>query len=46
MPTTHSLDKLKSYHGEAIQFFAAELMLMKEAILKITDDVSAKRRYY
>ena len=38
MPTTHSLDSLKRYHNEAIHFFEAELMLLKEAIPKITDD--------
>lgn len=42
MPTTHSLDNLKRYHNEATQFFASELMLLKEAISKITDDRLAK----
>lgn len=42
MPTTHSLDDLKRYHNEATQFFGAELMLLKEAIPKITDDKLAK----
>ncbi|MDR1937727.1 MAG: DUF5677 domain-containing protein [Tannerellaceae bacterium] len=42
MATTHSLDNLKHYHNEAIQFFAAELMLLKEAIPKITDDRISK----
>lgn len=37
MATTHSLDKLKLYHNEAIQFFAAELMLLKDIIPRITD---------
>lgn len=42
MPTTHTLENLKHYHSEAIQFFAAELMLLKEAIPKITDDRISK----
>ncbi len=42
MPTSHSLKNLKHYHSEAIQFFGAELMLMKEAIPKITDDRISK----
>jgi len=42
MPTTHSLDNLKRYHNEATQFFASELMLLKKAIPKITDDRLAK----
>lgn len=37
MSTTHTLDNLKHYHNEAIQFFGSELMLLKEAIPKITD---------
>lgn len=37
MPTTYSLDELKRFHKEAIQFFGAELILMKEAIPKIND---------
>lgn len=42
MPTTHSLDDLKRYHNEATQFFDAELILLKEAVPKITDDRLAK----
>ena len=42
MRTTHSLENLKHYHNEAIQFFGAELMLLKEAIPKITDDRISK----
>ena len=42
MPTSHSLENLKSYHLEAIQFFEAELMLLKEAIPKITDNRISK----
>lgn len=42
MPTTHSLENLKSYHIEAIRFFEAELMLLKEAIPKITDNRTSK----
>lgn len=42
MPTTHSLENLKSYHLEAIRFFEAELMLLKEAIPKITDNRISK----
>lgn len=38
MPTTHSLDDLKHYHNEAAQFFASELMLLKSAHPKITDE--------
>lgn len=38
MPTTHSLDDLKHYHHEATQFFASELMLLKKAVSKISDD--------
>lgn len=38
MPTTHSLDNLKHYHNEASKIFASELMLLKEAIPKISDD--------
>lgn len=36
--SSHSLDDLKHYHREATQFFGAQLMLLKEAIPKITDD--------
>jgi hypothetical protein len=42
MGTTHSLENLKHYHNEAIQFFGAELMLLKESIPKITDDRISK----
>lgn len=42
MPTTYSLDNLKSYHTEAMNFFGAELFLLKEVIIKITDDRLAK----
>jgi len=42
MVTTHSLESLQHYHDEAIQFFGAELMLLKEVIAKITDDRLAK----
>lgn len=42
MATTHSLDDLKHYHSEATQFFASELMLLKEVIPQITDDRLAK----
>jgi hypothetical protein len=38
MKTTHSLNDLKRYHNEAKQFFESELMLLKQAIPKITDD--------
>lgn len=38
MPTTYSLDDLKHYHSEAINFFAAELMFLKEVIPNITDE--------
>ncbi|HMJ47474.1 MAG TPA: hypothetical protein VK498_09095 [Ferruginibacter sp.] len=37
MQTTHSLDDLKKYHTEAINFFNAELFLLKEVMPKITD---------
>lgn len=42
MTSTHSLDDLKHYHHEATQFFALELMLLKDAVPKITDDKLAK----
>jgi hypothetical protein len=38
MPTTHSLDDLKHYHSEAMQFFASELMILKQVIPNITDE--------
>lgn len=42
MGTTHSLENLKHYHNEAIQFFGSELILLKESIPKITDDRISK----
>lgn len=42
MPTTYSLDDLKHYHNEATQFFAAELMFLKEVVPKIGDERIAK----
>lgn len=42
MPTTYTLDDLKYYHSEATQFFAAELMFLKEVIPNITDERLAK----
>lgn len=42
MKVTHSLENLKHYHNEAIQFFGSELMLLKKAIPKITDDRISK----
>ena len=38
MVSTRSLDDLKRFHNEAVQFFASELMLLKEAIPRIKDD--------
>lgn len=38
----HSLDDLKHYHREATNFFASELMMLKEVIPKITDERQAK----
>nr|WP_322625333.1 DUF5677 domain-containing protein [uncultured Flavobacterium sp.] len=38
MPISYSLDDLKQYHTEAINFFAAELMILKEVIPCITDE--------
>ncbi len=38
MATTHSLNDLKHYHTEATQFFGSELILLKDAIPKITDE--------
>lgn len=38
MPTTHSLEDLKRFHNEAKEFFASELMLLKEVIPKINDE--------
>lgn len=37
MATTHSLKDLKHFHKEAIQFFGAELMLLKDVMPKIND---------
>jgi len=42
MASTHSLDNLKLYHKEATNFFGAELMLLKEVILRIKDEKIAK----
>jgi hypothetical protein len=38
----YSLDDLKHYHEEAKNFFAAELMMLKEVIPKITGERQAK----
>lgn len=38
MSTNYSLDNLKHYHSEAIQFFASELMILKEVMPNITDE--------
>lgn len=40
--SSHSLEDLKHYHREATNFFAAELMILKEVIPKITDERQAK----
>jgi len=40
--STHSLDNLKHYHKEALQFFASEILLLKEVIPKIVDERLAK----
>lgn len=42
MTISHSLENLKRYHNEAIQFFGSELILLKEIIPRITDDRLAK----
>ena len=42
MPITHSLEDLKRYHQEACNFFAAELMMMKEVLGMITDKKHAE----
>lgn len=42
MVSTHSLDDLKHYHNEAINFFGAELMLLKEVIPMIQHERIAK----
>lgn len=42
MGAIHSLENLKHYHNEAIQFFGSELILLKESIPKITDDRISK----
>lgn len=38
MPANYSLDDLKRYHNEAMNFFASQLMLLKEVIPRIGDD--------
>ena len=38
MTSNHSLKDLKHFHNEAMQFFAAELMMMKEVVPKIKND--------
>jgi len=38
MKTKHSLDDLKRFHHEAMNFFATELILLKEIVTKIEDD--------
>jgi hypothetical protein len=38
----HSLEDLKHYHKEAMQFFGAELMLLKEMVPKITNERLSK----
>ncbi len=42
MATTYSLKDLKDYHNQATQFLGSELLLLKEAIPKITDERLAK----
>jgi hypothetical protein len=42
MTSNYTLDDLKNYHNEAMQFFGAELMLLKDAIPKITHDRTAQ----
>ncbi len=42
MVSNHSLENLKRYHAEAINFFAAELLLLKEGIPKIEDEKLAQ----
>jgi len=42
MASIYSLDDLKNYHHEAIHFFGAELMLLKEAISNIKDERLSK----
>lgn len=42
MAIKYSLDDLKKYHNEAIQFFGSELMILNEAIPKIKDEKLAK----
>ena len=42
MISTHSLEDLKEYHHEAIQFFGAELLLLKETIPRIKNERIAK----
>jgi len=38
----HSLDDLKHYHREATNFFASELMMLKEVIPRITNERQTK----
>lgn len=38
----HSLEDLKRYHNEATNFFASELMMLKDVIPKITDERQLK----
>ena len=42
MASTHSLDNLKHYHKEATNFFAAELLMLKDVIPLINDERIAK----
>lgn len=42
MQDSHSLEDLKLYHSEAIQFFGSELMLLKDIISKIVDERLSK----
>lgn len=42
MTTTYSLEDLKHYHSEAIQFFGSELMLLKDTIPMIKDSRLSK----
>lgn len=46
MATTHSLENLKHYHNEAIQFFGSELMLLKEAVLRLQMNGYQKLRFF
>ncbi len=40
--STHSLEDLKHYHSESTKFFASQLMLLKDAIPKISDERQSK----